>query len=162
MPAAVVQRFIHMSRVSGGAVAPPVAGDNLAPKDAEQIKWLYDVLTILDAKAGALLAFDGLILAAASLMYDKLSENVLVLKVLSLLLIIVSLIAALACLLVARVSYSFLGEVDLTAYSNAREIDALGLAVEERTERLARAWRVSIGAVGLFIFVIVVKVAFHP
>jgi hypothetical protein len=98
---------------------------------------LYDVLTILDSKAGALLAFDGLLLAAASLMYEKIAEGSLALKSISLFMIVVGLFAAALCLYVARVSYSFFGDVDVTADNNTREIESLGRAVEVRTDILS-------------------------
>lgn len=76
MPVKVVQRFERMIQTSAtkaeprqGQPSPP------PPADAETIKWLYDVLTILDSKAGALLAFDGLLLAAEALMHEKMLEK---------------------------------------------------------------------------------------
>ena len=160
MPAIVVQRFQHMIRVSAARAAPPQQGQPAPspPNDADTIKWLYDVLTILDSKAGALLAFDGLLLAAASLMYDKIAESVPTLKVPSLLLIIVSLVAALLCLLVARISYPFLGAIKLDQQNNQAEIDGLGQVVEDRTRLLARAWWMSVCAVGVFIFFVMLVV----
>src|SRR5579863_8245158 len=71
MHALIVQKFQQMVRVSAGTLGPPHPGAAPSPTDRETVDWLYSVLTILDSKAGALLAFDGLLLAAASLVYEK-------------------------------------------------------------------------------------------
>ena len=49
------------------AVAPPVN----PPHAAEIVKTFYDILTILDNKALALLAFDGIIVAATTFAAEK-------------------------------------------------------------------------------------------
>lgn len=152
----IVQKYVQMIRDSGGGPGPPP--QPAPPTDKEKIDWLYSVLTILDAKAGALLTFDGLLLAAASLMYEKIADTLPVLKVPSLVLILVALFAALLCLLVAQISYPFLGGIRLGVNSNAAEIRALGQAVETRTRLLGYAWRVSIVAVGVFMFFVLLVV----
>jgi hypothetical protein len=159
MPTTVAQRFRHMIQTSAAiAVLPrPAAAAQPPPTDADTIKWLYDVLTILDSKAGALLAFDGLLLAAASLMYEKIAEGSLALKTISLIMIGVGLLAAALCLYVARVSYSFLGEIDVNIDDNTREIESLSQAVEVRTRILTWAWRASVAAVVLFLVVAIMK-----
>jgi hypothetical protein len=146
----VVRRFEQMARVSAAAVGA-------APTDKEKIDWLYGVLTILDSKAGALLAFDGLLLAAASFMYEKISEGSAALKALSLLTIVIALVAASLCLYVARVSYPFLGDITLGTNDNAAEIESLGKAVEARTTILSWAWKASVAAVMFFILVAIMK-----
>jgi hypothetical protein len=151
MPTQIVQKFEHMYRVNAGATGPPGPGTPAGPTDMEMIKWLYDVLTILDSKAGALLAFDGLLLAAEALMYDKMSEKIGWLHYTSLALIIITVVAALFCLFVARVSYAFLGRIDLNSYSNTAEIDELGNIIQSRTHRLWWAWGLSVIAVFLFV-----------
>lgn len=157
MPMIIVRKFEQMFRVSAGATAPPATGAAPSPTDREKIDWLYSILTILDGKAGALLAFDGLLLAAASLMYDKISEGSTALKVLSLATIIIALVAACLCLYVARVSYPFLGDIVLNSYDNAAEIESLGKAVEARTTFLSWAWMASVAAVIFFIFLALMK-----
>jgi hypothetical protein len=152
MPSEVAQKFEHMFRVSGGAVGPP--GHGVAPggpSNLEEIKWLYDVLTILDSKAGALLAFDGLLLAAETLMYDKIGEKLDWLHLPSLALIVITLADAVVCLFVAQVSYAFLGKIELGTYNNTAEIEELGEVVEARTRLLWVAWVLSIITVFLFI-----------
>lgn len=56
MPSEIVQKFEQMVRVSAGVAGPPPPAGS--PTDKEKIDWLYSVLTILDSKAGDLLAFD--------------------------------------------------------------------------------------------------------
>jgi uncharacterized transporter YbjL len=141
---------------SGAAAGQPAAAP---PPDKEKIDWLYSLLTILDAKAGALLAFDGLLLAAASLMYDKIGEKVEILRVPALLLIVVALFAALLCLYVARMSYPFLGAITLGQQSNAAEIAGLETAVERRTELAGYAWLLSVVTVVFFIVLVLAAIA---
>jgi hypothetical protein len=127
------------------------------PGDKERIDWLYSILTILDTKAAALLSFDALILAAASLMYDKMSD-VLFAKWLSLLLIVVSLLAAILSLIVAKMSYSFLGKIIVGDLNNTREINSLEEVTEFRTRMLVSAWWLSMISVCVFIAVVIVYV----
>ncbi|HMG80717.1 MAG TPA: hypothetical protein VK591_18680 [Xanthobacteraceae bacterium] len=155
MPREVLQKYVHMFRVNAGATTPlpdPPAG----PTDQEKIKWLYDVLTILDSKAGALLAFDGLLVAAVALMYDRMSQEAGWLHYASLGLMLVTLAAALLCLFVAHVSYAFLGKIDPAIYNNTAEIDELARLVEVRTHRLWRGWNLSVIAVFLFIGLLII------
>lgn len=154
MPTELVRKYRHMVRVNAGATAgvPPPPG----PTDMETIKWLYEVLTILDQKAGALLAFDGLLLAAEALMYDKMSEKVDWLHYASLALMVITVIAALLCLFVARISYAFLGKIELGVYDNTAEIDSLGAAAQGRTHRLWWGWWLSVAAVLLFIILVLI------
>ena len=146
----VVQKFEQMFRASGRTATKL----GCPPTDIEKVKWLYEVLTILDSKAGALLAFDGLLLAAEALMYDKLSEHFVLLRPYTLVLIFFTLAAALVCLLVAQVSYDFLGKIALEDYDNTAEIDGLGKAVEIRTKRLGVAWGLSVTTVVIFMVLV--------
>jgi hypothetical protein len=155
MPAAIVRKFEQMVRVSNGAKGPPTAGGPSGPTDMEKVNWLYNVLTILDNKARALLTFDGLLFAGSSAMYDKMTVGWL--KYASEAMIVIALVAASLCLFVAVVSYPFLGEVNLGTYDNTREIEALGEAVEKRTSRLRNAWRVSVGVVWALIAVVILR-----
>lgn len=146
-----------MFRVSAGATAPTAPGIGPAgPTDMDKINWLYGVLTILDQKAGALLAFDGLLLAAEALMYDKMSERVGWLHYASLVLMLVTVMAALLCLFVAQISYAFLGKIDLSLYDNSAEIEELGALAQVRTHRLWWGWRLSVAAVLLFIVLVLI------
>jgi hypothetical protein len=73
----LIQKYSQMVRISTGLV-PPHPGGFVAPvpSDKEKVDWMYGVLTILDTKASVLLSFDGLLIAAASLLYDKLSDAI--------------------------------------------------------------------------------------
>jgi hypothetical protein len=136
VPRELVRKFEQMFVVSGTIHGVP----GTAPTDMEKVNWLYSVLTILDGKAGALLAFDGLMLAAEALMYDKMSEKIDWLHPYSLLLVLVTLVAALLCLFVAQVSYAFLGNIVLGTPDNTAEITELERVAEIRTGRLGMAW----------------------
>ena len=154
MPSEILQKFAHMFRVNAGAKGP---GDNPAgPNDKEKVDWLYSVLTILDGKAGALLAFDGLLVAAEALMYDKMAAQADFLHYASLLLILLTLAAALLCLFVAHMSYAFLGKIDLAVYSNAAEIDELARLAEARTRLLWAGWYPSVLSVFGFMALLII------
>jgi hypothetical protein len=157
MASMLVKKYVQMCRVSG-KIVHGIGAVTLgsAPSDMETVKWLYDILTILDAKAGALLAFDGLMLAAEALMYDKLAEKAEWLHRFSLILIIVTLVAALLCLYVAQMSYDFLGNIVPGTNDNSEEIAQLEKTAEVRTVRLGLAWGLSMIAVIIFIVLAVV------
>ncbi len=146
MPSVVVQKFEQVFRVS----AQTTNGLGPAPTDMEKMKWLYDVLTILDAKAAALLAFDGLLLAAETFMYGA-SDRIAWLHPYSLWLILLTLAAALVCLFVAHISYAFLGKIKIGAPDNSAEIKKSGNLVKWRTIRLWFGWWLSVIAVVCFI-----------
>ncbi len=156
MPTGVVERFRRMMQTSAAKAPPPQQGQPAQPPptDADTIKWLYDVLSILDGKAGALLAFDGLLLAAEALMHEKMLEKMDWLHPYSLALILFTLVTALLCLFVAQVSYDFLGNIDLDKHDNTAEIDGLGKVIELRTARLGLAWGFSVIAVICFFFLV--------
>lgn len=82
------------------------------PDKARDIKEsLYGNLTILDSKASALMAFDGILIAAATFAFPSASG----LQWWALLIgIVMALTAAGFCLGVAQVSYPFLGKVAMT------------------------------------------------
>lgn len=151
MPSVIVRKFEQMFRVSGSTPGGAVLGT--APTDMEKMEWLYGALTILDTKAGALLAFDGLLLAAEAFMYGT-SDKIAWLHPYSLGLILITLAAALLCLFVAHVSYAFLGKIVLGTYDNTAEIEKLGSLVKWRTIRLWWAWWLSVIAVVCFFAVI--------
>jgi len=121
------------------------------PTDKEKVDWLYGVLTVLDAKAGALLAFDGLLIAGAALTYDKFSD-----KWVSLGLILLSLAAALLSLYVARMSYAFLGNIVPGHADITGELNSLEEVTERRTRILFVAWWLSIIAVYCYIGIVVI------
>ena len=102
------------------------AGTQFNPPNAREIaKTLYEILTILDGKGLALLAFDGIIVAATTFAAEK--GNVFhkrgSARWLAILVIVVSLAGAALCLGVAEISYPFLHYVGCSA-------DKLGLQRE--------------------------------
>jgi hypothetical protein len=145
----LIQKYSQMVRVSRGLDPPNQVGfAEPVPSDKDKIDWIYGVLTILDAKAGALLAFNGLLIAAATLTYDKFPE-----KALFIALILLSLFASLLSLYVARVSYEFLGNIIPGQCNNQSELDVLEDVAEKRTRILFVAWSMSVFSVYCYIAV---------
>jgi len=127
-------------------------GTSINPlKAKDTTEFLYSALTILDSKASALMTFDSILIAAAAFTIEK-QGGFDWPRVFTLLAIVMALVAAALCLLVARVSYPFLGKVTMTAatdgtparldYSN--ELSALDEAVITRTCYYRMAWRLSL------------------
>ena len=132
------------------------AGTQFNPPNArEVIKTLYDILTIPDGKGLALLAFDGIIVAATTFAAEK--ANVFhkrgSARWLAILIIVVSLAGAALCLGVAEISYPFLHYVgcstDKLDYSV--EIAHLTTLVTWRTAYYQIAWSLSVAAIPLFL-----------
>src|SRR6202042_1600015 len=93
------------------------AGTQFNPPNAREIiKTLYEILTILDGKGLALLAFDGIIVAATTFAAEKgdVFRKRGMARWLAILVIIIALAAAALCLGVSEVSYSFLHYVECT------------------------------------------------
>lgn len=135
----------------------------IPPKAKDTTELFYAALTILDSKASALMTFDSILIAAAAFTIEKGGGFVAI--VLTLFGIVMALVAAALCLLVARISYPFLDKVTITSaaagnpaqldYSN--ELSALDEAVGTRTRYYRVAWRLSVAA--LFPFLIVFAMA---
>lgn len=125
------------------------------PHGPEIVKTFYEILNVLDTKALALLAFDGIIVAASTFVAEKgdvFRKRGLV-RWLAILIIFLSLVAAAFCLFVSEISYSFFHYVECTAsdkldYSN--EITRLATLIEWRTVYFQIAWALSIVAIPLF------------
>ena len=79
------------------------------PHGPEIVKTFYDILTVLDSKGLALLAFDGIVVAATTFAAEKggVFHRRGMARWLAILIIILSLTAAALCLLVSEISYSF-------------------------------------------------------
>ena len=91
------------------------AGTQITPPHATEIvKTLYEILTILDGKGLALLAFDGIVVAATTFVAEKgdVFRKPGLARWLAILVIVVSLAAAALCLGVSEVSYPFLHYVE--------------------------------------------------
>jgi hypothetical protein len=125
------------------------------PHGQEIVKTLYDILTVLDTKGLALLAFDGIVVAATTFAAEKggVFHHRGFPRWLAISIIILSLAAAALCLWVSEISYSFLHYVDCTSPDKldfSDEISRLATLVEWRTQYYQMAWWFSIIAIPLF------------
>ena len=126
------------------------AGTQITPPHATEIvKTLYEKLTILDGKGLALLAFDGIVVAATTFVAEKgdVFRKPGLARWLAILVIVVSLAAAALCLGVSEVSYPFLHYVECSAPDKldyAEEINHLTTLVDWRTVYYQIAWTFSI------------------
>jgi hypothetical protein len=133
------------------------AGTQFTPPDGrEVVRTFYEILTILDGKGLALLAFDGIIVAATTFAAEKggvFNKRGLA-RWLAIAIIVLSLAASVACLFVSEISYPFFGYVACAAphgldYTN--EIHQLADLVVWRTDYFHFAWWCSIVAIPLFL-----------
>jgi uncharacterized membrane protein YhdT len=125
------------------------------PHGQEIVKTLYDILTVLDTKGLALLAFDGIVVAATTFAAEKggVFHHRGFPRWLAISIIILSLAAAALCLWVSEISYSFLHYVDCSGPDKldfSDEISRLATLVEWRTQYYQMAWWFSIIAIPLF------------
>jgi len=127
----------------------------IPPHGQEIVKTLYDILTVLDTKGLALLAFDGIIVAATTFAAEKggVFHHRGWPRWLAIAIIVLALAAAALCLLVSEISYSFFHYVDCAApdrldFSN--EISRLATLVDWRTAYYRLAWWFSMVAIPLF------------
>jgi len=136
------------------------SGTVITPPNALLIKeCFYSNLTVLDTKASALMAFDGILIAVASFtvqaggVFEKQ-------PVVPLIVIITALIAAGLCLFVAQISYPFLGKVVIKPGTPGTldctdELNALHGAVDWRTGFYRIAWVLSLIAIALFLIMFI-------
>ena len=132
------------------------AGTQFTPPNAREIlRTFYEILTILDDKGLALLAFDGIIVAATTFAAEKggLFHRRGFPRWLAIAIIILSLAAAVACLFVSEISYPFFYYVSCTpshGLDYTAEISHLVELVQWRTDYFHFAWWCSIIAIPLF------------
>lgn len=127
----------------------------IPPNGREIVKTLYDILNVLDTKGLALLAFDGIIVAATTFAAEKggVFHRSGVARWLAILIIVLSLGAAALCLFVSEISYPFLHYVDCSMPAKmdfSGEIDHLATLINWRTWYYQTAWSLSIVAIPLF------------
>ena len=133
------------------------AGTQVSPSHASEIvKTLYEILTILDGKGLALLAFDGIIIAATTFAAEKgdVFHRSGLARWLATTIIVLSLAAAALCLGVSEISYPFFHYVDCSTADKldySREISHLADLVDWRTVYYQIAWSCSIVALPLFL-----------
>ena len=131
-------------------------GTQITPVNGREIvKTLYDILNVLDTKGLALLAFDGIIVAATTFAAEKggVFHKRGLARWLAILVIVLSLGAAALCLFVSEISYPFLHYVDCstpTTMNFSSEIDHLANLIDWRTWYYQIAWWFSIVAIPLF------------
>ena len=126
------------------------------PDGREIVKTLYDVLTVLDTKGLALLAFDGIIVAATTFAAEKggAFQKRGMTRRLAVFIIVLALVGSVACLFVSEISYPFFYFVTCNAphsldYTN--EINHLSALVDWRTNYFQLAWWCSLVAIPLFL-----------
>ena len=131
------------------------AGTQFNPPNAKEIvKSLYEILTVLDGKGLALLAFDGIIVAATTFAAEKgdVFHKPGLARWLAIAIIVLSLVAAALCLGVSDF-YPFLYYVECNTekldFSN--ELNRLATLVDWRTMYYQIAWALSILALPLFL-----------
>ena len=127
----------------------------IPPHGPDIVKAFYDILTVIDSKGLALLAFDGIIVAATTFAAEKggVFHQRGMARWLAILIIILSLAAAALCLWVSEISYSFFHYVDCTAPNRldfSNEITRLATLVDWRTAYYRIAWWFSMIAIPLF------------
>jgi hypothetical protein len=132
------------------------AGVHFTPPNALELAHsFYEMMNILDDKGLALLAFDGIIVAATTFAAEKggvFNKRGLA-RWLAILVIFLSLGAAVACLFVSEISYPFYGYVACNAPQSldfTDEITHLANLVDWRTNYFHFAWYCSIIAIPLF------------
>jgi hypothetical protein len=119
------------------------------------VKTLYEILNVLDGKALALLAFDGILVAATTFTAEKgdvFNKRGLPRR-LAILIIIFALVAAALCLGVARISYPFFDYVKMAPgkLDFSEDIRSLGAEIDWRTWYYQIAWSFSIIAIPLYL-----------
>jgi hypothetical protein len=133
------------------------AGTQVAPPHGQEIvKTLYEILNVLDSKGLALLAFDGIVVAATTFAAEKggVFHRSGLPRWLAILVIILCLAGAALCLGVSEISYSFLHYVDCNTPGKldyTDEITHLSTLVDWRTLYYRTAWWCSIIAIPLFL-----------
>jgi hypothetical protein len=133
------------------------AGTQFTPPNAEgMVKSLYEILNVLDSKGLALLAFDGIVVAATTFAAEK--GNVFhkrgLARWLAILIIFLSLLGAALCLFVSEISYSFFHYVDCNgpgALDFSDELGRLATLAVWRSWYYRLAWIASIVAIPLFL-----------
>jgi hypothetical protein len=121
------------------------------------LEFFYESLSVLDHKAEALMVFDGILIAAAAFLLDRgnLHRIHKWRRILLLVAIMLALFAAAACLFVARIKYSFLGDVTIVGgkLQLDEEFKALAIVLARRTFDYQLAWYLSVSAVCISILV---------
>ncbi len=143
------------------------AGTQFTPADGrEVVRTFYEIMTILDNKGLALLAFDGIIVAATTFAAEKggVFNRPGLARWLAIVVIVLSLAGAVACLFVSEVSYPFFYYVKCSAphvLDYTDEIQNLAGLVDWRTDYFHFAWWCAIIAIPLFLIMFWVSLNGH-
>jgi hypothetical protein len=144
--------------------APLTDNESVGAKDV--VDWIYGVLTILDAKASALMRLNGVLIAAAAFLlglFGRPGGSILSTTSLDAAVIVslavLSAFSIFCCLLVVNISWPFLGKVAKNnngrTFDFADEIDSLDKASRFRQSAYQLAWGISsvasIGFLGEFL-----------
>lgn len=133
------------------------SGTQFIPPDGREIvKTLYEVLTVLDTKGLALLAFDGIIVAATTFAAEKggAFQKRGMTRRLAVFIIVLALVGSVACLFVSEISYPFFYYVTCNAPHSLDytiEINHLTNLFDWRTNYFLIAWWCSLVAIPLFL-----------
>jgi hypothetical protein len=127
----------------------------------DAVKWFYEVLTALDAKASALMRLNGVLIAASAFLlgiFGRSGATILsTTRIDSIFIICSALLSAISiglCLFVVNVSWYFLGKVTINGsdFDFVEEITSLGNVVDRRQCLYRSAWWISfIASIG-FLF----------
>jgi hypothetical protein len=133
------------------------AGTQIHPASAQDVmRNFLEILTILDDKGLALLAFNGIIVAATTFAAEKggAFQKRGIARWLAIVIIVLALSASVACLFVSEVSYPFFNYLTCDAPRSldfTSEVSRLAAHVEWRTDYFHFAWWCSIIAIPLFL-----------
>lgn len=143
------------------------AGTQFHPANAREVlRTFYEILTILDNKGLALLAFDGIIVATTTFAAEKggVFQKAGIARGLAIAIIVLCLSAAVACLFVSEISYPFFFYVSCSGPQSldySQEISRLAALVDWRTDYFHIAWWCSIIAIPLFLIMFWVSMEWH-
>lgn len=143
-----------------GNVRHPVPADSSKIKASDAVKWVYEVLTTLDAKASALMRLNGISIAAAAFLlglFGRSDPTILSTASPHAALIVtcafLSSVSIFLCLLVVNVGWSFLGKVkNLNGeFDFSDEIRKLDATCTTRQKCYRVAWSFSCVAIIAFL-----------
>lgn len=139
----------------------PGSPDNW-PDSEQALEWLYQLLSILDSKASALMRLNGVMLAAAAFMLHPEYHALGVIKVLVALSATGSTLSIACCLWVVSVDWPFLSQVEEKTTSGgdkifdfSGEFYLLQQVADFRQKLYMTGWRASFVATGAFLLAII-------
>lgn len=135
--------------------------DDLKIKAKDAVAWIYEVLSVLDGKASALMRLNGILIAAAAFLlgqFSRQAETIIATSIFDAKIIILaallSAVSIVLCLFVVDVRWKFLGKVTQPTEKTleiSQEINALGKTSSTRQTIYRIAWHISLVSSFLFI-----------